>query len=92
MYLNREIKNVGLDTMDNLDRFQKLISTDWEISISIGLDFWDLQAEQSILYLDREIKKFGLDTMDNLDRFQKLILTDQEITISIGLEFRDPQA
>jgi hypothetical protein len=42
--LNQEIKYFGLDTMNNLDRFQKLISTDQEISISIGLDCWDPQA------------------------------------------------
>ncbi len=44
LYLNREIKNFGLDTMDNLDRFQKLILTDQEITISIGLEFRDPQA------------------------------------------------
>ncbi len=42
--LNQELKNFGLDILDNLDRFQKLISTDWEISISIGLDCRDPQA------------------------------------------------
>jgi hypothetical protein len=30
--------------MDILDGFQKLVSTDREMSISIGLDCWDLQA------------------------------------------------
>jgi hypothetical protein len=30
--------------MDNLDKFQKLVATDWEISILIGLDCQDLQA------------------------------------------------
>jgi hypothetical protein len=30
--------------MDNLDGFQKLVLTDREISISIGLDCWDPQA------------------------------------------------
>ncbi len=44
--LDREIKNFGLDTMDNLDGFQKLVSTDPEIliSISIGLNCRDPQA------------------------------------------------
>jgi hypothetical protein len=38
--LDREIKNFGLNRMDNLDGFQKLVSTDQEIliSISIGLE------------------------------------------------------
>jgi hypothetical protein len=30
--------------MDNLEGFQKLVSTDWEISISIGLNCRDPQA------------------------------------------------
>jgi hypothetical protein len=30
--------------MDNLDSFQKLVSTDREILISIGLDYRDPQA------------------------------------------------
>ncbi len=30
--------------MDILDGFQKLVSTDWEILISIGLDCQDPQA------------------------------------------------
>jgi hypothetical protein len=44
--LDREIKKFGLDTMYNLDRFQKLILTDREILIliSIGLDCQDHQA------------------------------------------------
>jgi hypothetical protein len=43
--LNREKKNSGLDMMDNLDGFQKLVSTQrtFSISISIGLDCWDPQ-------------------------------------------------
>jgi hypothetical protein len=38
--LDQEIKNFDLNTMDILDDFQKLVSTDREISISIliGLD------------------------------------------------------
>jgi hypothetical protein len=36
--LDRELKNFDLNTMDNLDSFQKLVLTDREISISIGLD------------------------------------------------------
>jgi hypothetical protein len=36
--LDHEKKLSFLDSKDNLDRFQKLISTDREISISIGLD------------------------------------------------------
>jgi hypothetical protein len=42
--LDQEIKNFDLDTMDILNSFQKLVSTDREISISIGLDCWDPQA------------------------------------------------
>ncbi len=44
--LDREIKNFGLNTMDNLYSFQKLVLTDQEISISIliGLNCWDPQA------------------------------------------------
>ncbi len=42
--LDREKKLSCLDSKDNLDTFQKLISTDREISISIGLDCWDPQA------------------------------------------------
>ena len=44
--LDRELKIFDLDTMDNLDGFQKLVSTDREIliSISICLDCWDPQA------------------------------------------------
>jgi hypothetical protein len=38
------LKNFGLDTMDNLDGFQKLVSTDREILILIGLDCRDPQA------------------------------------------------
>ena len=37
-------KKVDLDVMDNLDRFQKLVSTRWTISISIGLERRDPQA------------------------------------------------
>ncbi len=44
--LNREKKKVDLDVMDNLDRFQKLVSTRWTFSISIliGLKRRDPQA------------------------------------------------
>jgi hypothetical protein len=44
--LDREKKKVDLDVMDNLDRFQKLVSTRWTFSISIliGLERWDPQA------------------------------------------------
>ncbi len=38
------IKMFGLDTMDNLDKFQKLVSTLRTMSISIGLDCRDPQA------------------------------------------------
>ncbi len=41
--LNREKKNSGLDMMDNLDGFQKLVSTRRTFSISIGLDCRDPQ-------------------------------------------------
>jgi hypothetical protein len=43
--LDREKKNSGLDMMDNLDGFQKLVSTrrTFFISISIGLDCRDPQ-------------------------------------------------
>jgi hypothetical protein len=43
--LDREKKNSGLDMMDNLDGFQKLVSTrrTFSISISIGLDCQDPQ-------------------------------------------------
>ena len=37
-------KKVDLDTMDILDSFQKLVSTDREISILIGLDCQGPQA------------------------------------------------
>ncbi len=44
--LDREKIKVDLDVMDNLDRFQKLVSTQWtfSISISIGLERRDPQA------------------------------------------------
>jgi hypothetical protein len=53
--LDQELKNFGLDMMDNLDRFQKLILTDWEISIliSIGLDCRDPQAYIVLFCLDK---------------------------------------
>ena len=41
--LNREKKNSGLNMMDNLDGFQKLVSTRRTFSISIGLDCRDPQ-------------------------------------------------
>ncbi len=46
---NLDFKNLDRDkikVMDNLDRFQKLVSTRWtfSISISIGLERWDPQA------------------------------------------------
>ncbi len=43
--LDWEKKNSGLDMMDNLDDFQKLVSTQrtFSISISIGLDCRDPQ-------------------------------------------------
>ena len=41
------MKNFGLDTMENLNRFQKLIPTDWEILILIGLDCQDLRLNFS---------------------------------------------
>jgi hypothetical protein len=50
-YKSLDFKNLDqeiffcLDTMDNLDKFQKLVSTDREISISkFGLDCQDPQA------------------------------------------------
>jgi hypothetical protein len=42
--LDQEIKNFVLDTMDNLDGFQKLVLTGCEILILIGLNFRDPQA------------------------------------------------
>ncbi len=42
--LDRDKIKVDLDVMDNLDRFQKLVSTRWTFSISIGLDRRDHQA------------------------------------------------
>jgi len=42
--LNQEIKIFGLDTMHNLDKFQKFISTLRIISISIGLNCRDPKA------------------------------------------------
>ncbi len=44
--LDRDKIKVDLDVMDNLDRFQKLVSTRWtfSISISIGLERRDPQA------------------------------------------------
>ncbi len=41
--LDREKKNSGLNMMDNLDGFQKLVSTRRTFSISIGLDCRDPQ-------------------------------------------------
>ncbi len=41
--LDREKKNSGLDMMDNLDGFQKLVSTRRTFSILIGLDCRDPQ-------------------------------------------------
>ena len=44
--LDRAKKNSGLDMMDNLDSFQKLVSTQrtFSISISMGLNCRDPQA------------------------------------------------
>ncbi len=44
--LDRDKIKVDLDVMDNLDRFQKLVSTRWTflISISIGLERRDPHA------------------------------------------------
>ena len=42
--LNRDKIKVDLNVMDNLDRFQKLVSTRWTFLISIGLKRWDPQA------------------------------------------------
>ena len=42
--LDREIKSFDLDTMDILDGFQKLVLTDREILILIGLNCRDPQA------------------------------------------------
>ena len=42
--LDRDKIKVDLDVMDNLNRFQKLVSTEWTFSISIGLERWDPQA------------------------------------------------
>ena len=42
--LDRDKIKVDLDVMDNLDRFQKLVSTRWTFSISIGLERRDPQA------------------------------------------------
>ena len=59
---------VDLDVKDNLDRFQKLVSTRWTFSISIGLDCRDPQGynlpirvietekiEKSLKNMNREI-------------------------------------
>jgi len=40
-FLKSRPRNFGLDMMDNLDKFQKLVSTDQEILILIGLDCRD---------------------------------------------------
>ena len=42
--LNRDKIKVDLYVMDNLDRFQKLVSTRWTFSISIGLERQDPHA------------------------------------------------
>ncbi len=44
--LDRDLKKIDLDVMDNLDDFKKLVSTRWtfSISISIGLERRDPQA------------------------------------------------
>ncbi len=42
--LDREKIKVDLDVMDNLNRFQKLVSTRWTFSIPIGLERRDPQA------------------------------------------------
>ncbi len=42
--LDQEKKNSGLNMMDNLDGFQKLVSTRRTFSISIGLDCRDPHA------------------------------------------------
>jgi hypothetical protein len=41
--LDRDKKKVDLDMKDNLDGFQKLVSTRWTFSILIGLDRPDPQ-------------------------------------------------
>ena len=46
--LDREKKNSGLDMMDNLDGFQKLVSTRRTFSISIGLDCRDPQPYDAL--------------------------------------------
>jgi hypothetical protein len=41
--ISTQIKKIDLDVKDNLDRFQKLVSTRWTFSVSIGLDCQDPQ-------------------------------------------------
>ena len=50
--LDRDKKKVDLDMKDNLDGFQKLVSTQWtfSISISIGLDRRDPQPYLKSFY------------------------------------------
>ena len=43
--LDREIKIFDLDTIDNINKFQKLVSTLRTISILIGLDCQDPQPK-----------------------------------------------
>ena len=49
--LDRDKKKVDLDMKDNLDGFQKLVSTRWtfSISISIGLDRRDPQPYKGLI-------------------------------------------
>ena len=42
--LDRNLKKMDLDVMDNLDDLKKLVSTRWTFSISIGLERRDPQA------------------------------------------------
>ncbi len=50
--LDRDLKKFDLYVMDNLDGFQKLVSTQWtfSISISIGLERRDPQAYKDLLF------------------------------------------
>ncbi len=56
--LDRDKVKVDLDVMDNLDRFQKLVSTRWtfSISISIGLERRDPQAYNNLMKKEKKVK------------------------------------
>ncbi len=55
--LDRDLKKIDLDMMDNLDGFQKLVLTRWtfSISISISLERRDPQAYKIVIADNRFI-------------------------------------